>query len=109
MLSFRSNCSRKIMKRDLDLIRTILLRLESMEVAAGHYVPVGPNELKTAGYCGEQVAYHIQLLKSGGFIRELGSKRALDPVGERPLPSRRTARTDRGVIAAQPSIRGVIP
>lgn len=74
MLRFRGNRSGNLMKRDLDLIRTILLRLESMDVAAGHYVPVGPNELKIDGYSGEQVAYHIQLLKSGGFIRELGSK-----------------------------------
>ena len=64
----------KIMKRDLDLIRTILLRLESIDVPAGHCIPVGPNDLETEGYSGEQVAYHIQLLKSGGFVRELGSK-----------------------------------
>ncbi len=47
------------MKRDLDLIRTLLLRLEDTEVPAGHCTPLGPNELQIDGYSGEEVAYHI--------------------------------------------------
>lgn len=62
------------MKRNLDLIRTLLLRLENTEVSVGHALPLGPNELQIDGYDLEEVAYHIQLLKSAGFIRELGSK-----------------------------------
>lgn len=62
------------MKRDLDLIRTLLLRLEDTEVPAGHSTPLGPNELQIDGYSGEKIAYHIQLLKSAGFVRELRSK-----------------------------------
>lgn len=62
------------MKRDLDVIRTILLQLERMDVPAGQYTAVGPNELEIQGCDGDKVAYHIQLLKSAGFVRELGSK-----------------------------------
>ncbi|WHA41916.1 DUF2513 domain-containing protein [Agrobacterium larrymoorei] len=62
------------MKRDLDLIRTLLLRLEDTEVPAGHLTRLGPNELQIDGYSGEEIAYHIQLLKSAGFVRELRSK-----------------------------------
>jgi len=62
------------MKRDLDLVRTLLLCLENTKVPAGHALHLGPNELLIDGYELEEVAYHIQLLKSAGFIRELGSK-----------------------------------
>ncbi len=62
------------MKRDLDLIRTLLLRLEDTEVPAGHLIRLGPNELQIDGYSGEEIAYHIQLMKSAGFVRELGTK-----------------------------------
>jgi hypothetical protein len=49
------------MKRDMDLIRTILQRVESDE-------SITPAPFEIPGHAQEQVNYHIALLKDAGFI-----------------------------------------
>ena len=58
------------MKRDVDLIRTILLELEQKESPQGWFKP----EIK--GFSSEVVSYHIKLLYEAGFIeaKDLSTK-----------------------------------
>jgi hypothetical protein len=51
-------------RRDWDLIRLILLRLEAEETATAH---LGPDAIP--GYDAERVSYHYRLLDEGGLIR----------------------------------------
>ncbi len=50
------------MKRDLDLIRQILIRIEECPD------PQGPGEIQIEGYSSEQISYHIKLLAGAGLI-----------------------------------------
>jgi hypothetical protein len=50
------------MKRDMDLVRTILLEVEE------HESPTGVVDLKAPGYSPEQIAYHVKLLMQAGLI-----------------------------------------
>jgi hypothetical protein len=52
------------MRRDWDLIRAILFRLEAEETAIAR---LGPDAIP--GYDSELVAYHYRLLDEGGLIR----------------------------------------
>src|SRR5262245_43464068 len=49
------------MKRDMDLIRTILLEMEQNQNPRGGSVQV-------RGYSEDQIAYHLKLLKEAGLI-----------------------------------------
>ncbi len=50
------------MKRDMDLIRKILLQVEA------HEQPHGPIQIKVEGYTREQISYHVGLLINAGYI-----------------------------------------
>jgi len=50
------------MKRDMDLIRLILLELE--KVANG----LGSTKIKLDGFSAEEIGYHSQLLVEAGFV-----------------------------------------
>ncbi|MCR4416086.1 MAG: DUF2513 domain-containing protein [Thermoguttaceae bacterium] len=50
------------MKRDMELVRQILLAVE------GHPSAVEPCELRIPGFSEEQIAYHTQLLHEAGFL-----------------------------------------
>ncbi|QRM32483.1 DUF2513 domain-containing protein [Microvirga sp. VF16] len=52
------------MKRDLDLVRDLLLALE--ERHSGHIYPA---KLKVAGRSGYEVSYHLAILEDAGFVR----------------------------------------
>ena len=52
------------MKRDLDLIRDILL---SIEADGGD--PIEPIQITLSGHSRESVSYHVQLLAEAGLIR----------------------------------------
>lgn len=52
------------MKRDMDLIRLLLLEIE----ARGGGVTSQINDLRIEGYTPEQVGHHVWLLEDGGFI-----------------------------------------
>jgi hypothetical protein len=58
------------MKRDLNLVREILLRLEPLPATPDQPVPldVGKEPLDIPGYTDEQIIYHIRIMEDGGFI-----------------------------------------
>ena len=56
------------MKRDFDLVRTILLGIEANEDAIGNgWITLG----KINGYSQEQVSYHVSLLHEAGLIKAI--------------------------------------
>lgn len=56
------------MKRDLDLVRKILLAIEAHEDATGHsWITLG----KINNYSQKQVSYHVSLLHEGGLIEAI--------------------------------------
>lgn len=58
------------MKRDMDLVRDLVLKLEAKVLPAGatdFLDPWGP-ELAVEGYTPEQVFYHMGLIDNAGFI-----------------------------------------
>jgi hypothetical protein len=58
------------MKPDLDLIRELLLRLESLPISAGEIYSFGPEDREIAidGYSPEDMECHLSLLRDIGFI-----------------------------------------
>lgn len=50
------------MKRDMDLVRTILLEIEA------HEDPLKPVPLQAPGYSPQQISYHVKLLSEAGLI-----------------------------------------
>ena len=58
---------RASMKRDMDLAREILLKIEESPEATG----VGGIDLKIEGRSHEEVAYHVMLLHQAGLIEAL--------------------------------------
>ena len=62
------------MRRDLDLIRLILLELEA------HQAPTRPLQIQAEGYSPEQIAYHVKLLTEAGYVdaENLSAMGALD-------------------------------
>ncbi|MCB8987560.1 MAG: DUF2513 domain-containing protein [Ardenticatenaceae bacterium] len=63
------------MKRDMDIIRAILLQVNNHEKAT---VP----EVKLEDFDTEQVAYHVNLLAEAGYITGVPSQSVLDDVPE---------------------------
>ena len=51
------------MKRDMDLVRKILLALEEYEHGNA------PDELNIEGYSEEQIGYHVHLMNKAGLLR----------------------------------------
>ena len=50
------------MKRDMDLVRRILLELE------GHQEGYAPSELQIQGYSQEQIGFHVLLMGEAGLL-----------------------------------------
>jgi len=63
------------MKRDMDLVRKILLALEAHEHGNA------PSELNIAGYSEEQIYYHVSLMNEAGLVHavEAGNTTILSP------------------------------
>lgn len=63
------------MKRDMDLIRELLLRLESLPVRPGGVVLISgrDQELAVEGRSPDEVDYHLSLIKEASFIECPGS------------------------------------
>lgn len=61
------------MKRDMDLIRSILLQIEESDACDGLN---GITDIRVDGYSHEYVSYHVQLLEGSGLIkaREMGHR-----------------------------------
>ena len=68
------------MKRDMDTVREILLRLEALETPVGsaHFLSVFEEPLATAGDSPDSVAYHMRLLMDAGFIDQTKTQGAQD-------------------------------
>ena len=64
------------MKRDMDLIRELLLRLEALPVRRGGILHITPDDetLCFVGYDETQVDYHLSLIREAGFIDEGGTR-----------------------------------
>jgi Hypothetical protein (DUF2513) len=62
------------MKRDMDLIRELLLKLEALPLRPGGIVHITPDadEIAVAGYNSDQIEYHLTQLRNAGFIDEGG-------------------------------------
>jgi hypothetical protein len=59
------------MKRDRDLIRQLLLKVEALNLPQGTTVFLEPSasELWVEGYTSDQIAYNLDLLFDQGFVR----------------------------------------
>jgi hypothetical protein len=70
------------MKRDMDLIRELLLKLEALDIPPGTLTPLSPHgpALAIEGFTGDDIGHHLRMMVSGGFI-ETGSSRPFGPEG----------------------------
>jgi hypothetical protein len=66
----------KLVKRDMDLTRELLLRLEGLPIRTGDVVLLSPGDKDIAvpGYSDDQIIYHLSLLRDGGLIECPGSQ-----------------------------------
>jgi Hypothetical protein (DUF2513) len=62
------------MRRDLNLVREILLRLEPLSADFNNTIPltVGEPPLDIPGYSKEQIGYHLLIMAQGGLIQHSG-------------------------------------
>ena len=62
------------MRRDMDLIRAIVLKLESWELRPGAIVICNDieNDFPISGYTADQVSYHFNLIAESGWIETGG-------------------------------------
>jgi hypothetical protein len=62
------------MKRDMDLIRELLLRLESLPLRPGSIVHITPDaeEIAIAGHDADQIEYHLSQIAKAGLIDQGG-------------------------------------
>lgn len=58
------------MKRDMELVRTLLLKVEEMPIEAGHVVGIDWSDefFEVAGYDRDTAIKHFELLMEAGFI-----------------------------------------
>lgn len=59
------------MRRDLSLIRELLLKIEGLEIPAGNFLALyaWQPELQIEGYDDDAIAHHLLWLLEGGFVR----------------------------------------
>lgn len=57
------------MKRDMGLIRELMLKLESLPTEYGDNVHIAPGNsaVQVDGYSFDQIAYHLDLIVQAGF------------------------------------------
>jgi Hypothetical protein (DUF2513) len=84
------------LKRDMDLIRELLLKLEALPIRRGGIVSITPDaeEIAVPGYDVAQIDYHLSQICQSGFIDEGGARpmtgigfRCLTPAGHDFLDS----------------------
>ncbi|QBY55501.1 DUF2513 domain-containing protein [Cupriavidus oxalaticus] len=63
------------MKRDMDLVRDLVLRLEGLPMKRGDIFIIKPddNELKFDQYTVDQVDYHMRLIYEAGLVEDAGA------------------------------------
>lgn len=66
-------------KRDMELIRKLLIKLETLPVRPGavHFYAFDGPELAVEGHSSDQVQYHLDLLKEAGLI-DVGGRGSLE-------------------------------
>ena len=64
------------MKRDMDLIRALLLKLESLQIRPGDIVTITPDDEQIAidGFDVDQIDYHLSLIWEAELIEDLESQ-----------------------------------
>lgn len=69
------------MKRDMDLVRELLLKLESLEIRPGGVVHMMPDDedIQIPGYGPDAIEYHAKLIISAGLI-DSGKTRAMQGI-----------------------------
>lgn len=101
------------MKRDMDLIRELLLRLEAFPMERGAVVFISPDDedIAVEGYNGDQIDYHLSLIREAGLVENVDANpidgiafRRLSWQGHDYLDSIRDpevwAKTKKGALAA---------
>jgi Hypothetical protein (DUF2513) len=73
-------------KRDMDLIRELLLKLEALPMRMGGIVSIPPDaeEIAVRGYNSAEIDYHLGQIRRAGFIDE-GGARPMSGIGFRCL------------------------
>jgi DNA-binding transcriptional ArsR family regulator len=71
--------------RDMDLVRELLLKLESLPVRPGEVFLFSGHDPEIAidGYSADQITYHLDLLREAGLIESPGSQPMLGVTFER--------------------------
>ena len=61
------------MKRDMDLVRELLLKLESLPLEPGHALVLMPesSEVATGEHSGAEIEYHLSLILEAGFVEHV--------------------------------------
>lgn len=61
------------MKRDMDLVRELLLKLESLPLEPGHALVLMPesSEVATGEHSGAEIEYHLSLILEAGFVEDV--------------------------------------
>lgn len=67
------------MKRDMDLIRELMLKLESIPLEFGDNTHLEPSDprLQIADYSVDQIAYHLDLIEQAGFLKSCRGRPAI--------------------------------
>ena len=60
------------MKRDMDLIRELLLKIEALKIRQGETLFFDVQGLQVQGYEPDEVAYNLELLFEAGFLKGQG-------------------------------------
>ena len=58
------------MRREMDLIRELLLKLEALDVPPGVLVSIYPSapELAVEGFSADEISHHLRMLENGGML-----------------------------------------
>jgi len=66
-------------KRDMDLVRELLLKLEAWQMEMGDVFSIPPNDpgIAVPGYDEAQIEYHLSLMRENGLINCPGSQPSL--------------------------------
>lgn len=75
------------MKRDMDLVREVLLKLEALPMRPGSMVVISgyDEEMAIDGHTPEAVEYHMTMLRNAGFLDSPGAQPAGNGITFRSL------------------------
>jgi hypothetical protein len=74
------------MKRDMDLIRELMLKLETLPLRPGDVWLLAPDteDIQIGGFDADQIGYHLSLIRDAEFI-DTGGIEGMDGIGFRSL------------------------